>query len=58
MNAAPAIALPRTGWSMRAWRDDDAPALARAGLRLEAVQPRSAFKRGKVIDRLVYAAYR
>jgi RimJ/RimL family protein N-acetyltransferase len=30
----------------------------KVGMRLEAVQPRSAFKRGKVIDRVVYAAYR
>jgi [ribosomal protein S5]-alanine N-acetyltransferase len=29
-----------------------------AGLRLEAVQPQSAFKRGQVIDRHVFAAYR
>ena len=28
------------------------------GMRLEGVQPRSAFKRGQVIDRLTYAAYR
>jgi RimJ/RimL family protein N-acetyltransferase len=30
----------------------------KAGMRLEAVQPRSAFKRGKVIDRVFYAVYR
>ena len=30
----------------------------KAGMRLEAVQPRSAFKRGKVIDLVVYACYR
>ncbi|MFM7705643.1 MAG: GNAT family N-acetyltransferase [Rubrivivax sp.] len=29
----------------------------KVGMRLEAVQPRSAFKRGQVIDRVVYAAY-
>lgn len=28
------------------------------GMRLESVQPRSAFKRGKVIDRVLYASYR
>ena len=28
------------------------------GMRLEGVQPRSAFKRGQVIDRVIYAAYR
>jgi RimJ/RimL family protein N-acetyltransferase len=30
VNAAPTIALPQPGWSMRAWREADAPALARA----------------------------
>jgi RimJ/RimL family protein N-acetyltransferase len=30
VNAAPTIALPQPGWSMRAWRDDDVSALARA----------------------------
>ena len=30
----------------------------KAGLQRESLQPRSAFKRGKVIDRLLYAAYR
>lgn len=29
----------------------------KAGLRLESVQPRSAFKRGRVIDRVIYAVY-
>lgn len=28
------------------------------GMRLESVQPRSAFKRGRVIDRVLYACYR
>lgn len=28
------------------------------GMRLESVQPRSAFKRGEVIDRLLYACCR
>jgi RimJ/RimL family protein N-acetyltransferase len=30
----------------------------KAGMRLESVQPRSAFKRGVVIDRVLYAQYR
>ena len=30
MNTAPTIVLPQPGWSMRAWRDEDVPALARA----------------------------
>jgi len=30
VNAAPTIALPQPGWSMRAWREDDVWALARA----------------------------
>jgi hypothetical protein len=28
------------------------------GLKLESLQPRSAFKRGRVIDRVLYATYR
>jgi RimJ/RimL family protein N-acetyltransferase len=27
------------------------------GMRLESVQPRSAFKRGEVIDQVLYASY-
>lgn len=30
MNTAPTIVLPQPGWSMRAWREDDVAALARA----------------------------
>jgi RimJ/RimL family protein N-acetyltransferase len=30
----------------------------KVGLKLESLQPRSAFKRGQVIDRLLYATYR
>jgi RimJ/RimL family protein N-acetyltransferase len=56
-----AFALPevtRVFAPIHAGNDRSVRVAEKVGMRLEAVQPRSAFKRGKVIDRVVYAAYR
>ena len=56
-----AFALPevtRVFAPIHAGNDRSVRVAEKVGMRLEAVQQRSAFKRGKVIDRVVYAAYR
>ena len=56
-----AFALPevtRVFAPIHAGNDRSVRVAEKVGMRLEAVQPRRAFKRGKVIDRVVYAAYR
>ena len=55
-----AFALPevtRVFAPIHAGNDRSVRVAEKVGMRLEAVQPRSAFKRDKVIDRVIYARY-
>ena len=58
---ARALALPdvtRVFAPIHAGNERSVRVAEKVGLRLESVQPRSAFKRGQVIDRVLYATYR
>jgi RimJ/RimL family protein N-acetyltransferase len=58
---AQALALPevtRVFATIHAGNTRSVRVAEKLGMRQESVQPRSAFKRGQVIDRVLYAAYR